>query len=1357
MTEPNIRTNPYPGPVSFQIGETLYGRPRETRQLLNLLIAERIVLLYSPSGAGKTSLIQAALIPELAREGFRVFRPARVSLGAEEQVSGIANRYIFSLLLSWEAHLPDALAPLPHSDLAAMTLAEYLALRTPHRAPAPDEPADAPVAEEPWANEWHGDVLIFDQFEEILTVDPTDRDAKHEFFRQVGEVLQDRQRWALFAMREEFLAGLDPYLRAIPTRFATTFRLELLGPDAARQAMQRPAAAQGVTFTDTAADKLINDLRTVQVMETDGSTHAALGDFVEPVQLQVVCLRLWQGLAANDDEIGVDDVDAFGDVDSALRAYYTETVDRVALATDVGGRLLREWVNAQLITESGIRGQVLMGQNRTVGLQNVAIWQLVDAHLLRAEKRRGATWFELAHDRLLAPVQGENEAWFAHNLSPFQRQAAAWDRAGRLEGLVLHGAELYALIQQFPTLPKGWTETEEAFYAACRAAWARTEQDARQRRRIRIFGYLSIGLTAIALMALVSSIYLARQGRQLRNEGDRANYDAHIQSERADVQSRIALAQVLASTAPELLTERFKQKELARLLAAEAVRINPDEGRNIHWLLDRALRDVLGQSLVTIVDVGDNVSSIAVSPDGLSIFAAAGSVIYQWRLDDIGRKPRAFVGHQSWVTSIAISPDNSVLASASADNTFRIWNINLGEESAIFQGHTDSVSSISFSPDGSRIASASWDRSARLWDVRTGQQLATLLGHTEAAVWAVNFSPDGATLVTAGEDGTIRLWNPLTGELLATFEGDSSFSSAAFSPDGHWLATGGSDFNIVLWDVQTLQPLNSLPCHLSDITSVAFGNSGEKLASASSDNSICIWDMTNLAAPPFAFTGHENRTNSVAFSPDMTRLISGSSDGTVRIWTIDLNEMAATACQQAGRNMTEAEWNRYLPDTPHRPTCSPMEIGTGLAQAGNMISATIKFEEALRLDPQLSIVPEVYARQLFAPTLVEEGRDMARIGEVLSATLKFTEALALDPGLDIVPIQELKDFAVPALIEQGQKLARIGEIIHATQKFEEAVNLDLELDLKPEQEARRLVPQAITIGTPVTSTTEIHSRWYFTAIAGQMVTISLVDTEEGNFDPYLTLIGPNGETLIEDDDSGGGHDGYDALIQEVTLPEAGNYIIIAGREGSSAAYKLTVTEITNEIVTARALVAEGERMAAMGEVAHAITLFAQAYALDPTLASLPDPVVAARAATFLAVVETIANLVAADDDATVLAHIELALELGQFHLTDAALAWDQLCWWGSLYGFAAQVVNGACAWAVADATPQDNVAAYRDSRGLARALTGDIEGALEDFRFFIEASGGDVALREEWIARLEAGEEPAVIFDAATLDALKRE
>ena len=48
------RRIPYVGPAGVPADETLFARDRETRELADLLVAERIVLLHAPSGAGKT-------------------------------------------------------------------------------------------------------------------------------------------------------------------------------------------------------------------------------------------------------------------------------------------------------------------------------------------------------------------------------------------------------------------------------------------------------------------------------------------------------------------------------------------------------------------------------------------------------------------------------------------------------------------------------------------------------------------------------------------------------------------------------------------------------------------------------------------------------------------------------------------------------------------------------------------------------------------------------------------------------------------------------------------------------------------------------------------------------------------------------------------------------------------------------------------------------------------------------------------------------------------------------------------------------------------------------------------------------
>ena len=101
-------------------------------------------------------------------------------------------------------------------------------------------------------------------------------------------------------------------------------------------------------------------------------------------------------------------MEAVGDVDSALAGYYAEQVGAIAAATGIRERAICEWFDRHLITEQGIRGRVLQGIEQSQRLDNRAINPLVDTHLVRAERRRGATWFELAHDRLIEPVRTNN-------------------------------------------------------------------------------------------------------------------------------------------------------------------------------------------------------------------------------------------------------------------------------------------------------------------------------------------------------------------------------------------------------------------------------------------------------------------------------------------------------------------------------------------------------------------------------------------------------------------------------------------------------------------------------------------------------------------------------------------------------------------------------------------------------------------------------------------------------------------------------------------------------------------------------------------------------------------------------------
>ncbi|MDF0495331.1 FHA domain-containing protein [Bradyrhizobium yuanmingense] len=464
---------PFVGPRPYNIGEKLFGRDRERLELLDLLIAERIVLLYSASGAGKTSLVQAALVPALRNEAFTVPPVARVTF---EQATGLselpANRYVFAVLLSLEEGQPKE-RQFPLAALARKTLPDYL--------------------DERWAEtaQTGGMVLIIDQFEEILTIDPTDLEAKGEFFAQLGTALRSPYRWALLAMREEHVAGLDPYRSVIPTRLASTFRLELLNEQQARQTMQEASAQAGVVFTNAAAQKLTDDLRRVRVQRPGGSLEEQLGPTVEPTQLQVVCLRLWSKLAPDKTTIEEGDVEALGSADTALADYYTETVELLGSRE----RLVRDWIEDELITAEGLRNQILKEgalQSRRVDAEAISL--LDERHLVREERRRGISWLELTHDRLVQPIRANNATWRNIHLTPFQRQAVLWDRQGRPDHLELRGLGLRTAERWAEEHDSDLTCSERDFLEAC----------LRSRLRIRNRRLIPVMAVGLAILAVVS-------------------------------------------------------------------------------------------------------------------------------------------------------------------------------------------------------------------------------------------------------------------------------------------------------------------------------------------------------------------------------------------------------------------------------------------------------------------------------------------------------------------------------------------------------------------------------------------------------------------------------------------------------------------------------------------------------------------------------------------------------------------------------------------------------------------------------------------------------------------------------------
>ena len=167
------------------------------------------------------------------------------------------------------------------------------------------------------------------------------------------------------------------------------------------------------------------------------------------------------------------------------------------------------------------------------------------------------------------------------------------------------------------------------------------------------------------------------------------------------------------------------------------------------------------------------------------------------------------------------------------------------------------------------------------------------------------------------------------------------------------------------------------------------------------------------------------------------------------------------------------------------------------------------------------------------------------------------------------------------------------------------------------------------------------------------------------------------------------------------------------------------------------LVKEGEEPARQGNVKDAVATFRQALKWNPNLTLNPEAK-AQQLAKASALVKQGKKLLQEKQFKEAAAAYTEAQKLDAN--VDIADSWNTLCWDGSLQGYAKQAMF-ACEKAVALAPDDGN---YRDSRGLARALTGNTQGAIADFQAYIAQTDDkeEKSRRQRWIDTLRAGKNP---------------
>lgn len=544
---------PYVGPRSFEEEDSnyFYGREQEADALLCLVITNALVLFYARSGTGKSSLINARLIPSLRKEGFYCeFPVSQVGGNPPTGRDRIRNVFMFNMLQRLDKHFGVNI------DLETCTLADYL------------QAHQTKIATTELDSQNLNKVIIIDQFEEIIT--QHDGYWKHRsiFFQQINDALtQDPALWVVLSMREDYIAKLDPYARFMTDRLSARFYMQRMTAENAREAIERPAEEAQRPFALGVSDQLINKLRRIRI--DDESTYIQ-GEFIEPVQLQVVCYQLWQGLQDRTPAPITSQDLADVDVDQALGKFYDDTLNQVTVKTAVSESTLRTWFEQDLITPDGKRGRVHQGAAHTAGIPNQIVRALADKYLLHAEFRAEDTWYTLIHDGFIPPILRANAAWLATQ-TPLIQAANAWSK-NPAQTPFYQGKQLKDALKQEPTdtIVKAFLEAsnteqkkaglkiKEIEAKEQKTHVAAQEKAAQKIRRISIA--LSI-LVVIILVAAVFSLLNRNQAREAADAAVAASGLANVEAEAA----AIARSEVIAQQ--NIAQEAHLQTEEQRILA----------------------------------------------------------------------------------------------------------------------------------------------------------------------------------------------------------------------------------------------------------------------------------------------------------------------------------------------------------------------------------------------------------------------------------------------------------------------------------------------------------------------------------------------------------------------------------------------------------------------------------------------------------------------------------------------------------------------------------------------------------------------------------------------------------------------